>query len=31
MVVFTAEPGSPSGRALQLLSVLGTQNMDIQA
>ncbi|MCX4767278.1 helix-turn-helix transcriptional regulator [Streptomyces sp. NBC_01275] len=29
VVIFTAEPGSPSDQALQLLSVLGTQNMDI--
>jgi MmyB-like transcription regulator ligand binding domain len=29
VVIFTAEPGSPSDQALQLLSVLGTQRMDI--
>jgi transcriptional regulator with XRE-family HTH domain len=31
VVIFTAEPGSPSDQALQLLSVLGTQRMDVQA
>jgi transcriptional regulator with XRE-family HTH domain len=29
VVIFTAEPGSPSDQALQLLAVLGTQRMDI--
>jgi hypothetical protein len=29
VVIFTAEPGSPSDQALRLLSVLGTQRMDV--
>jgi hypothetical protein len=28
VVVFTAEPGSPSEQALALLGVVGTQQMD---
>lgn len=29
VVIYTAEPGSPAEQALQLLSVIGTQRMDV--
>jgi hypothetical protein len=29
VVLYTADPGSPSEDALRLLSVLGTQSMDV--
>lgn len=29
VVVYTADPGSPSEEALRLLSVIGTQRMDV--
>jgi hypothetical protein len=28
-VIYTADPGSPSEESLRLLSVLGTQRMDV--
>ena len=30
VVIYTAEPGSPSEEALRLLSVVGTQRMDVR-
>jgi hypothetical protein len=29
VVIYTADPGSPSEEALRLLSVIGTQRMDV--
>ncbi|WP_190813613.1 MmyB family transcriptional regulator [Saccharopolyspora pogona] len=29
LVIYTAEPGSPSDHAMQLLKVIGTQRMDV--
>jgi hypothetical protein len=29
VVIYTAQPGSPSEEALRLLSVIGTQRMDV--
>jgi hypothetical protein len=29
VVIYTADPGSPSEEALRLLSVLGTQRIDV--
>lgn len=31
VVIYTADPGSPSASALQLLSVIGTQHMTVQS